>query len=173
MSMTEQAETAIILALGTNLGDRLQNLKEALQKLSANIKIDRCSRVYETPPWGYLDQPAFLNQVVTGRTFLKPQQLLSFVKQVESNMGRVKNFRNGPRLIDIDILVFGDQTLALDDLVIPHPCMAERAFVLVPLAELEPDLVIPGQKLSVREFLQKVDTDNIEYVAENTTTGLS
>ena len=165
--MSERQNTAVLIALGTNLGDRLQNLKTVLQELSAQVKIEKVSSVYETPPWGYLDQPAFLNQVIGGQTLLEPQSLLSFVKTVEKNMGRVKNFQNGPRLIDIDILTFGEQIVNTPDLVIPHPRMAERAFVLVPLAEIEPARIIPGQELTVKELLMEMDISGIEKVAGN------
>ena len=165
--MSDRQNTAVLLALGTNLGDRLLNLKTALQELSVHVKIEKVSSVYETPPWGYLDQPAFLNQVIGGQTLLEPQSLLSFVKTVEKNMGRVKNFQNGPRLIDIDILTFGEQIVNTPDLVIPHPRMAERAFVLVPLAEIEPARIIPGQELTVKELLMEMDISGIEKVAGN------
>lgn len=165
--MSERQSTTVLLALGTNLGDRLQNLKSVLQELSVQVKIEKVSSVYETPPWGYLDQPAFLNQVIGGQTSLAPHSLLSFVKNVEKNMGRVKTFQNGPRLIDIDILIFGEQIVTSPDLVIPHPRMAERAFVLVPLAEIEPARIIPGQELTVKELLMEMATSGIEKVAGN------
>ena len=167
MTLSERQSSAVFLALGTNLGDRLQNLKTVLQELSAQVEIEEVSSVYETPPWGYLDQPAFLNQVIKGRTLLAPQPLLSFVKNIEKDMGRIKNFQNGPRLIDIDILTFGEQIFTSPDLVIPHPRMAERAFVLVPLAEIEPALVIPGQDRTVKELLKEMDTSGIEKIAGN------
>jgi 2-amino-4-hydroxy-6-hydroxymethyldihydropteridine diphosphokinase len=123
--------------------------------------IIKSSSIYETPPWGVLDQPPFLNQVVEAHTDLSPLELLTFIKQIELEMGRVKSERYGPRLIDIDILLYGDQIINLPDLVIPHPYMIERAFVLVPLTEIQPNLVIPGENRIVKEFLNMVNTSGI------------
>ncbi len=160
----EPQKTELFLALGTNLGDRLLNLETAKTKLSTKIAITQSSSVYETPPWGYLPQPAFLNQVLKASNLLDPFELLQFVKGIEQKMGRAKTFRNGPRLIDIDILVFGDQVIDTPDLVIPHPRMLERGFVLVPLAEIAPDLIIPGTQLSIKDHLQKIDQDGIHKI---------
>jgi 2-amino-4-hydroxy-6-hydroxymethyldihydropteridine diphosphokinase len=160
----EPQRTEIFLALGTNLGDRLLNLETAKAELSAKISITQTSSVYETPPWGYLPQPTFLNQVLSATTTLNPFELLQFVKEIEQKMGRAITFRNGPRLIDIDILVFAGQTIDTPDLVIPHPRILERGFVLVPLAEIAPDLVIPGTQSSIKEHLQKIDQDGIHKI---------
>ncbi|HCS38830.1 MAG TPA: 2-amino-4-hydroxy-6-hydroxymethyldihydropteridine diphosphokinase [Anaerolineaceae bacterium] len=152
----------MILALGSNLGDRCENLRQALKEISTNLSITKTSSIYETPPWGYSDQPVFFNQVLSGITSLNPLDLLTFVKDIEQKMGRVNNFLNGPRLIDIDILLFGEQIINTENLEIPHPRMLERGFVLVPLAEIEPDLVIPGTNKRVAVFLQKVDQTGIQ-----------
>jgi 2-amino-4-hydroxy-6-hydroxymethyldihydropteridine diphosphokinase len=154
-------QTRVILALGSNLGDRCANLRQALEEISARVSINNTSSIYETPPWGYLEQPVFLNQVLSGWTSLNPAELLTFLKGIEREMGRIKNFKNGPRLIDIDILLFGEQIINTENLVIPHPRMLERGFVLLPLSEIEPDLIIPGTNKSVADFLQKVDQDGI------------
>ena len=159
--MTISDQTSVILSLGSNLEDRCANLQQALVELSSQFLIEKASSVYETPPWGYLEQPLFLNQVVSGKTSLSPHELLVFVKEIETGMGRVKNFQNGPRLIDIDILLFGEQIINTEDLVIPHPRMQERGFVLLPLSEIEPDLTIPGTNNSVTDFLHKVDQTGI------------
>ena len=151
----------MILALGSNLGDRFENLQQALKEISERVSIIKTSSVYETPPWGYSDQPEFYNQVLSGITSLNPVELLTFVKNIENNMGRVNNFQNGPRLIDIDILLFGEQIIDSEKLVIPHPRMLERGFVLLPLAEIEPDLIIPGTNKKVLELLQNVDKTGI------------
>ncbi len=154
--MIPSDQTRVTLALGSNLGDRFENLQQALKDISLRISIIKISSVYETPPWGYSDQPVFFNQVLSGNTSLNPVELLTFVKNIENSMGRVKNFQNGPRLIDIDILLFGEKIIDSEKLVIPHPRMVERSFVLLPLAEIEPELIIPGTNKKVLELLQNV-----------------
>lgn len=155
-------QTRVILALGSNLGDRFENLQQALKEISMRVSIIKTSSVYETPPWGYSNQPVFFNQVLSGNTSLNPDELLTFVKNIENSMGRVKNFQNGPRLIDIDILLFGEQIINSEKLVIPHPRMLERSFVMLPLAEIEPELIIPGTNKKVLELLQNVDKTGIQ-----------
>ncbi|PKO02720.1 MAG: 2-amino-4-hydroxy-6-hydroxymethyldihydropteridine diphosphokinase [Chloroflexi bacterium HGW-Chloroflexi-5] len=155
-------QTQVILALGSNLGDRFENLQQALKDISLRVSIIKISSVYETPPWGYSDQPVFFNQVLSGNTSLNPVELLTFVKNIENSMGRVKNFQNGPRLIDIDILLFGEKIIDSEKLVIPHPRMLERGFVMLPLAEIEPELIIPGTNKKVLELLQNVDKTGIQ-----------
>lgn len=153
--------TRVILALGSNLGDRCANLRKAREEISAQVSIDKTSSIYETPPWGYIEQPVFLNQVLSGFTSLNPTELLDFLKAIEKKMGRVKNFKNGPRLVDIDILVFGEQIVNTETLVIPHPRMLERGFVMLPLSEIEPELIIPGTNESVVDLLKNVDQEGI------------
>src|SRR5579885_2977193 len=131
------------LALGSNLGDRRGNIAAALQRLRAIIEIETISSVYETEPVGYLEQPRFLNIVCGGKTRLSAQELLKAAKEIEVAIGRQPTFRNGPRPIDIDIIFYDDLHITEDNLTIPHPRMAERAFVLVPLAEIAPDAVDP------------------------------
>ena len=151
----------IYLALGTNLGDRLGNLHAAVQALSPAIQPLAVSPVYETPPWGYLDQPAFLNQVIQAHTALSPLDLLDLLKRLEARLGRLPGLRYGPRLIDLDILLYDDLQLETPALIIPHPRLAERAFVLVPLADLAPDLLPPGATLTVSQMLARVDRSGI------------
>lgn len=153
--------TRVTLALGTNLGDRAVNLEQACRELSSFIKISKLSSIYETPPWGVTDQPAFLNQVLIATTELSPVELLAAVKNIEVKMGRQATYRYGPRLIDIDILLYGDLVLDTASLVIPHPRMFERAFVLVPLLEIAPDLVSPLDHKPVKNLLEKLDTSGI------------
>ena len=152
----------IFLALGTNLGERMQNLAEAIQRLGSGIQVERVSPIYETKPWGVSDQPDFLNMALRGRTILPPLPLLRFVKQVERDMGRRTVVRFGPRLIDIDILLYDELTLRSPNLVIPHPRMAERAFVLAPLADLAPDLTHPALEGTIGDLLQKTDLTSVK-----------
>lgn len=137
----------IFLSLGTNLGDKEGNLELALQLLSENIKILKKSSYYETEPVGYKDQPWFLNMVVEGETELSPEATLLFTKAIEMEMKRVKTIINGPRTIDVDILLFGNEKIETENLKIPHPRMLLRAFVLIPLFEIAPDLVIGGRNI--------------------------
>ncbi len=151
----------VYLALGTNLGDRAANLCAAISALAPQVKVQAVSRVYETPPWGVLDQPAFLNQVLAGETPLAPQELLQHLKELEERLGRQPGVRYGPRLIDLDILFYDDLVLHVPGLDIPHPRLVERAFVLVPLADLAPDLRHPGSGRTIRDILQQVDAHGI------------
>lgn len=148
------------LCLGGNLGDRLAALTEALRLLDATPGMRRiaCSSVYETEPWGVTDQPNFLNMVAAYETTLAPVDLLRACQSVEAEVGRVASYRWGPRLIDMDILLYGDQIVdsSEPDLQIPHPRMTQRAFVLVPLAEIAPDLSVPPQGNTVRRLLDAV-----------------
>jgi len=146
----------VYIALGTNLGDREENLKLARSALQPTIQISKLSSIYETAPWGVLDQPDFFNQVLIGQTKLEPQNLLSFLKELEEKLGRVPGKRYGPRLIDLDILFYDELVLENDKLVIPHPRIEERAFVLVPLAELSPELIHPRSGKSIQALVDDV-----------------
>jgi 2-amino-4-hydroxy-6-hydroxymethyldihydropteridine diphosphokinase len=145
----EETETTVYLSLGSNIEPRLDYLHQAIDRLHENLRDTHVSSIYETEPWGYTDQGRFLNLVIEGSTSLPPLELLQWVKQLETDIGRRTTFRYGPREIDIDILLFGDQIIQTDDLIIPHPRLLERAFVLIPLCELSPDLVIPGSRVPV------------------------
>jgi len=155
-------EHIVYLALGSNLGDRLANLKQAISSLTPQLDIKAKSSVYETPPWGFEDQPKFLNQVIKGQTYLDPEPLLKHLKRLEVALGRKESFPNGPRLIDMDILFYDDLIVEKPSLVIPHPRVHERAFVLLPLTDIAPDLVHPGNKKSVRGMLELCNTEGIE-----------
>jgi len=137
--------TTAYLALGANLGDRLANLQRAVDALGAtpDVRVVRSSRVYETEPVGPA-QPEYLNAVLEIRTDLSPHELLRACLAVEDDMGRVRAERWGPRSIDVDVLTYGIETIDEPDLVVPHPRMHERGFVLVPLAELDADPPLPG-----------------------------
>ncbi len=139
----------VYLALGTNLGNRVENLRSAVELLSEKTNIEHISSVYETEPVGYKEQPLFFNAVLSVKTSLEPYDLLGFIKDIEGDMGRQESFRNAPRLIDIDILLYNNLIMQTDELTIPHPWMSQRAFVLVPLLEIAPNLVDP---LSGRNF---------------------
>ena len=157
----------IYLALGTNLGDRLANLHAAINLLSQSSIVHRqSSHVYETPPWGYTDQPAFLNMAVKCETDLDAASLLKRLKQIEVQVGRVESFHWGPRLIDIDILFYDNLVMDTPQLVIPHPRLHERAFVLIPLADIAPDLVHPVLDKTIRELLQAVDRSGIQRASD-------
>lgn len=141
------------LGLGANLGDRQGAIAQALKELGMlpTITVAAVSSLYQTAPVGVLDQPDFLNAVAEVQTTLAPRPLLAQILQVEQQLGRVRTMRWGPRTIDIDILVFGEMQMEEPDLTIPHPRLAERAFALVPLAEVAPSLCLPGEHETVRK----------------------
>jgi 2-amino-4-hydroxy-6-hydroxymethyldihydropteridine diphosphokinase len=135
------------LGLGTNLGDRDENLRTAVRLLSEQADILKTSSVYETEPVGLAEQPWFLNMVAEAETGMAPGDLLSFAQGIEMAMGRVRTVANGPRVIDIDILLHGDEQLESERLTLPHPRMLQRAFAMVPLYEIAPGLVICGRRI--------------------------
>ncbi len=161
------ATHTIYLALGSNLGDRRGNLTTALQQLRNVMEITAVSSIYETEPVGYTDQPLFLNMVCAGKTGLSAQELLKKAKEIEIAIGRQPSFRNGPRPIDIDIIFFDDLHIVQDDLTVPHQRLAERAFVLAPLAEIAPEMTDPVSGKTVQELLNAVAQDGVKRIAAN------
>ena len=155
-------EHTVYLALGSNLGNRLDNLKQAITALTPQLEVKSKSQVYETPPWGYQDQPKFLNQVIKAETYLDPERLLKHLKRLEVALGRKASFPNGPRLIDMDLLFYDDLVLNKPSLVIPHPRLHERAFVLLPLMDIAPELVHPVTGKTVREMAEQCSMEGIE-----------
>lgn len=152
----------VYLALGSNLGDRRRNLEEAADRLgSPGLRVLRLSSIYETEPRDVTDQPWFLNQVIQAETSLFPRQLHERAKKVERELGRRPSLPKGPRLIDIDILLFGEAVVSTPELEIPHPRIAERRFVLEPLAELAPELRHPIDRRTVREMLAQVKDQTV------------
>jgi 2-amino-4-hydroxy-6-hydroxymethyldihydropteridine diphosphokinase len=148
--------STVYLGLGTNLGDRKQNLTQALELLSQHMVIENVSSVYETEPVGFEEQPLFLNAVCRVTTQLKPEQLLRLAKKIEAELGRKPGPPNAPRPLDIDILLYGKQVISTQDLTVPHPRLAERAFVLVPLAEIAPDFIHSVSKKTVMQMLHEL-----------------
>jgi 2-amino-4-hydroxy-6-hydroxymethyldihydropteridine diphosphokinase len=146
----------VYLSLGSNLGDRQHNLDEALELLSQRARVFQVSSTYDTEPVGNPDQPHFLNLVTRIQTRLAPLELLTLVKGIEAKLGRTKDKPNTPRPLDIDILFYGDQVVKNRQLEIPHPRLTERAFVLVPLAEIAPKLIHPVSGKSTEKLLAEL-----------------
>ena len=145
---------SVYLGLGTNMGEKQDNLLRALDYISQRLRIEKKSSMYDTAPVGNINQPRFLNMVCHVTTTLAPAMLLATLKGIESKMGRLPvHPSNTPRIIDIDILLYGNEVIDTPDLKIPHPRLAERAFVLVPLVEIAPDLVHPVLKQSMKDLL--------------------
>ena len=141
------------ISAGSNIGDREANLDFGARRLGERGKIIRASSFYETEPVGYADQPWFLNQVFELETMLTPHELLAWCNEIERDRGRVRTFPNAPRALDLDILLYGERVINDPNLVIPHPRMTERRFVLEPLAEIAPELTHPVEKKTVGRLL--------------------
>ena len=165
------------LSLGSNIGNRLGYLEKAIKQLNKQpeIKILNGSSVYETAAWGLEDQDDFYNMVIQIETSVEPNRLLRICQQIEQQLGRTREIHWGPRTIDIDILLYGDLEIEEDDLLIPHPYLLEREFVVTPLHEIAPKLIVKGIKLSTsanhfwenstcRNTSKKVEFKNIDFV---------
>jgi 2-amino-4-hydroxy-6-hydroxymethyldihydropteridine diphosphokinase len=150
--------TTVYFSLGSNLGDREKNLRDAVATLpGAGAPVVRVSSLYETEPVDFIDQPWFLNCVVEAETQTAPLDLLRALREIESRLGSNKEFAKGPRLLDIDILVYGHATIDTPELQVPHPRMTQRRFVLAPLAELAPDLRHPSWNATAAEMLARLE----------------
>lgn len=144
----------IFLCLGSNLGHREENIRHALIELEeARVRIVKASSLYETEPVLYVEQDSFVNLVISCITNISPRQLLHTLKKIERKLGRTKSFRYGPRIIDIDILFYGDKIVELQNLSIPHRGIADRKFVLVPLNEIAPTFIHPLLNMTITELL--------------------
>jgi len=157
-------EATIYLGLGSNLGERTKNLTAALNALAPDVIVEAVSSLYETDPVGPQDQQDFYNAVCRASTSLEPQALLAVVKEIERDVGRVQARHWGPRMIDIDILLYGDKIVTEPDLRIPHQELVNRAFVLVPLAELAADVRHPAQGKAIKELLASVDPSGVRLL---------
>lgn len=145
----------VYLGIGSNLGQREENCLKAIELLGKKgIIIIKRSSLYRTEPWGVREQPDFINMVVEAETELSPDDLLRVIKEIEREMGRVETFRWGPRIIDIDILLYNDMVYEGPELRIPHPLMHEREFVLIPLCEIAPEKIHPVLKRTMNELRQ-------------------
>ncbi|MGM0370282.1 MAG: 2-amino-4-hydroxy-6-hydroxymethyldihydropteridine diphosphokinase [Bacillota bacterium] len=153
----------VYLGLGTNIGAKEKNLRKAvnLLKQTPGLKLIQVSSIYETAPWGYEEQNNFLNLCLELKTELEPQELLTVCQKVENDLGRVRNKKWGPRIIDVDILTYDDLKINTPKLIIPHPRIKERAFVLVPLQDLNTNLLIDGHR--IEEYLAEISTAGIEH----------
>lgn len=156
----------IYLSLGSNLGNRFMNLQRAVSGLRRFCQVTAVSPVYETLPWGVDTQPAFLNLCLAATTNETPHGLLTHLKYLETSLGRQATYRWGPRIIDIDILFYNDWIIADDRLIIPHPRIAERAFVLVPLADIAPNLCHPQLGQTISDIQRKIDAQGVDLFAE-------
>lgn len=154
------------IALGTNIEPRFSHLTKAIEELRTHewINLQKKSSIYETAPVGYLDQSDFLNMVVEVETSLLPIELLDFCQFIEKKLGREREIRFGPRTIDLDILIFNEENIKMERLLVPHPRMHQRAFVLVPLAEIASDLDIPGVNKQVNTLVNELPKSELKDV---------
>lgn len=148
----------VYIGLGTNVGDRESNLKDAVSELAAvpEIEIISLSSIYETNPVGYLEQGKFLNMVVCINTTFDAQTLLVTCMKIEQNLGRKREIRWGPRTIDLDILLYNQENIVTKNLIVPHPRMLDRAFVVIPLVEIDKDIILPNMEKPIREIMDDI-----------------
>lgn len=157
------ADTAAYIALGANLGDPVAQVETACAELAClpDTRLARLSSLYLSKPMGYADQPDFVNAVAGVRTRLAPRDLMQALLEIEARHGRDRTFKNAPRTLDLDLLLYDGLVMHVPGLTLPHPRMADRPFVLLPLAEIAPDAVIPGHG-RVDDCLARLTTDGIE-----------
>jgi dihydropteroate synthase/2-amino-4-hydroxy-6-hydroxymethyldihydropteridine diphosphokinase len=155
----------VCLALGSNLGDRHGRLIEAVARLQTHIAVDAISPIYQTEPWGYADQPRFLNAACAGATELSAEEVLHFVKVIEAEMGREVTFRYGPRVIDIDILLYDEAVIDAEHYRVPHPGLPTRDFVIAPLADIAADVIHPVLHQSIAALRDAVNLSQVQVFA--------
>lgn len=153
----------VFLSLGSNEGDRLDYLSQATEMLADSFEFVSQSPVYETEPWGVVDQPMFLNMCVAVDTDLSPFEFLERINEIEAMLGRLRKVHWGQRTIDIDIIFFADEIIETDKLTIPHKFMHERAFVLVPLNDIAPDFMHPVFKKTVAQLLDELPKEKMTW----------
>ena len=150
----------VYLALGSNVGNKLSNIKKAINHIKKSLKIKKISPIYKTEPVGYKKQDWFLNCVVEAETDKKPLELLAFLKSIERKLKRKRTIRYGPRIIDIDILFYDDKIIKSKNLQIPHPRMHKRLFVLMPFSKINPSFIHPKYKRTIMELKNKLKNKN-------------
>ena len=158
-------KAVIGLGLGSNIGNAAANIREAFARLDIILDNAKLSPLYAAPPMYRTDQDWFVNAVVLGETDLSPRELLEQTQGIEKGMGRIETFKNGPRLIDLDILFYGDQSIKEEGLTVPHPRMEERQFVLHPLRDVKPDWVHPVTKRSVSDLIDALPKGDLYVLA--------
>jgi len=162
------AENIVFIGLGSNLGDREKALNDARIKMRSQFRLVDQSNIYETPAWGYENQPHFLNQAIKVQTSLSPINTLKTLKQIEKEMGRKPSFRYGPRVIDLDILFFNDEIIKIEKvLTIPHPELVNRGFVLMPLLDIAADMIHPVEQKTISDLAKNVDAIGIRKINVN------
>lgn len=163
--------TTAYISFGSNMGDKVESLRQAVELLNEHpsIEVTKVSSIYDTDPVGYEDQDVFMNIVVEVETTLLAEYLLTACQDIEQQLKRVRIIRWGPRTMDLDIILYGQQIIETERLIVPHPRMHERAFVLVPLAEIAPNVIQPNANASITELLAKVGAEGVRLFSKMTT----
>jgi 2-amino-4-hydroxy-6-hydroxymethyldihydropteridine diphosphokinase len=164
--MKGESLAQIYLSIGSNMGDRRKYLKYAVERLSARLDSVKVSSLYATEPWGNTEQPEFLNLCLSGKTSSSPEELLELTRSIEKSLGRTHQEKWGPREIDIDILFYDNAIIKTAALEIPHPYVSERAFVLIPLNEIAPDLIHPVLKVSISKLAAETGPSGVRKLAD-------